>query len=535
MIDEYISIDRINDAEHEAFMEASNVQLGMFHKEILMCEYMLTQSDSTVVTEATAVATQKSNVLSRMLKAIGDFFKWIGGLIRALFQKIASFFTKNKSKQTPDQILNNMNVDQDVNASDGTAAIPLTDDSELKIDSINAIKKSLCVQIEGKQFTFSFSKAYAREIVASLKESTPIINNIHFSKTKSIKPGMGLLHMWIVWPLLINADNSMDIFETAVNATMDYLSGQSPNNDSAKRVVDGIVAWNEISENLPVLTAKNLTKKLTFAELKACERRVNKIRDKFEHFEDFNNTVVKPTMFTFGIGGPEAIEAFLKTVTGVLSGLAQCITSITNCIHQSFVVDASYAGKLSTPDQVGKFVEECVTAQIPPKYIAYNTWYVSNKEIGGYKSGSSVKTGQSRCVLIPKDKDVVYKFPINYFGYKQNKSEHRVYNLMKESGNESLVANIIHTYQNDYVIEMEKVKPFKHATIDAVNPKVSAYIKRVEDAFDTNKTLQSAKINILGDIGSSDNITMRNVLNLGVRKDGTVCAIDYGNIQRSLL
>ena len=97
MIDEYISIDRINDAEHEAFMEASNVQLGMFHKEILMCEYMLTQSDSTVVTEATAAATQKSNVLSRMLKAIGDFFKWIGGLIRALFQKIASFFTKNKS------------------------------------------------------------------------------------------------------------------------------------------------------------------------------------------------------------------------------------------------------------------------------------------------------------------------------------------------------------------------------------------------------------------------------------------------------
>lgn len=193
--------------------------------------------------------------------------------------------------------------------------------------------------------------------------------------------------------------------------------------------------------------------KITMKELTAFSARINKLTNATDKIQNGNNSVEHLES--------ETIEMFNKLVRE-LETCQHGLNTLSNEIGKLYLIKAQYVNSIKDKNNLAKFVEMCIDAGVPPKFIAYNTWLIANEEIRGDKTDfEKVPMGQTRMVFFPKDKSIITKIAFSGRGLTSNKNEVRMSEFIQRSGEEEVI-NMIAPIKGHYgkdcaVIDMERV------------------------------------------------------------------------------
>lgn len=210
--------------------------------------------------------------------------------------------------------------------------------------------------------------------------------------------------------------------------------------------------------------------KLTMKELTTFAAKINQLTNAMDKFQNGNNSLK-------GLDG-ETITAMNQLVRE-LETTQHGINGLANEVGKLYMIKAQYVNSITDKNDLAKFVEMCIDAGVPPKFVAYNTWLIANEEIRGDKTDfNKVPMGQTRMVLFPKDKKIITKIAFSGRGLTSNKNEVRMSEFIQRSKEEEIIkiaAPIVGKYGKDCaVIDMERVvdKVGKHP-----NPKMLSQVK----------------------------------------------------------
>ena len=129
---------------------------------------------------------------------------------------------------------------------------------------------------------------------------------------------------------------------------------------------------------------------------------------------------------------------------------------IKSLVISSDTIAPQYQHKIKSFDKLADFVSTCIKRGVLPKIIMYNTWLVAANEINTQKKYEPV-AGQSRMVLFPKDKSVVYKIAYNGFGVSSNKNENNITKLVRDTDIEKYFALIEKMDSTGSVVMQQRV------------------------------------------------------------------------------
>ena len=193
--------------------------------------------------------------------------------------------------------------------------------------------------------------------------------------------------------------------------------------------------------------------KITMRELTTFSATINRLTNATDKFQNGNNSVDHLESET--IAAMNQLVRELETCQHGLNGLS-------NEVGELYMIKAQYVNSITDKHDLAKFVEMCIDAGVPPKFVAYNTWLIANEEIRGDKTDfNKVPMGQTRMVLFPKDKKIITKIAFSGRGLTSNKNEVRMSEFIQRSGEDeiiSMIAPITGKYGKDCaVIDMERV------------------------------------------------------------------------------
>ena len=184
------------------------------------------------------------------------------------------------------------------------------------------------------------------------------------------------------------------------------------------------------------------------------------------------------------------------------------MNSFLRSVKNVYLVDKHLYGKINSVGKLDKFIYLMMKNGYPSKVIADNIHYTLQDAIPENTSG----TGQTRYVVMPKDKDFVYKCAINVSGLSSNKIEEYVYTQYKKYNAEYMLAAVIDIGKYKCVIKQEKCNTKSQISDDEFNE----FYNHMNDVCAKNQ-----KLPIVSD---------RKKSNLGRHKNGDICILDYGII-----
>ena len=210
--------------------------------------------------------------------------------------------------------------------------------------------------------------------------------------------------------------------------------------------------------------------KITMKELTKFAATINQLTNAMDKFQNGNNSLK-------GMDS-ETITAMNQLVRE-LETCQHGVNELGNEVGKLYMIKAQYVNSITDKNDLAKFVEACIDAGVPPKFVAYNTWLIANEEIRGDKTDfGKVPMGQTRMVLFPKDKKIITKIAFSGRGLTSNKNEVRMSEFIQRSKEEEIIkiaAPIVGKYGKDCaVIDMERVvdRVGKHP-----NPKMLNQVK----------------------------------------------------------
>ena len=213
--------------------------------------------------------------------------------------------------------------------------------------------------------------------------------------------------------------------------------------------------------------------KITMKELTTFSAKINQLTNAMDKFQNANNNLNHLDGKT--INALNSLVRELETTQHGLNGLS-------NEVGKVYMIKAQYVNSITDKKDLAKFVEDCIDAGVPPKFIAYNTWLIAHEDIRGEKTDfKKVPMGQTRMVFFPKDKKIITKIAFSGRGLTSNKNEVRMSEFIERSGEEDIAkmcAKITGKYgKDDAVIDMERIvdRSSKHP-----NPNL---LKKVKDTL----------------------------------------------------
>lgn len=190
------------------------------------------------------------------------------------------------------------------------------------------------------------------------------------------------------------------------------------------------------------------------------------------------------------------------------------MNAITRSLAGVYMIDAKYIGAISDIETLSQFVEKMASYGIPTKYIMYNAHLICMNKLTGKGAQDNPIWGQSRCVFFPpKDKASIIKVAYNPLGKMGNKNEAYITKLLHGTQEGHYLASIKQITKNGYCVSAERVDTSRNGSQLECNQ-----ITRVINA---SSRLEDANIEI----------TDIHPANIGYKKDGTPCIVDFGGVQ----
>lgn len=171
----------------------------------------------------------------------------------------------------------------------------------------------------------------------------------------------------------------------------------------------------------------------------------------------------------------------LLNISNILFGAQLGLNTIASSMKKIYTIDGCYFDTVDDINILSNFVKELITAGVPSKYIAYNSFLISNDNLKGRANIKRPLMGQTRLVFRP-NKLYVYKIALNGSGIDSNRNEQTVSkDLEKDSEIVKLIAPVFDVTDGSVIIKMKNIisngnKPSKYQRDMMVN-KLNDYCK----------------------------------------------------------
>ena len=387
-------------------------------------------SEATAIYEDATAPTQKKNVGKKIL----DFIKKIGELIIRALRAIGTFIKnlfKRKAKSV-DQVLDKLGVPaKNVSPDQGSEVeIPSAEDSEYEIErKCYMAVKPMQIKLEENGSMVITTKDVVASAWLKHKQGTIKANNGSFFQV-----------------YLAHAHN------TAFKAMLD-----KDVQDTIREVADLIstksddLRWSNLSD---IETKLQSVFSDPHKEYRVTLKQINELNDTLVYAMDKMSKVADSTGNDQWASQRSSILNEFSTIMAVLQFGTN---TITGCLKDIYIIDAEYAESISNTDILSKFVGQMISASIPTKYVAMNTWLVSTKDIKGEADAFKPVWGQSRVVFFPPEKSIVHKVAINPYGIRSNFAENSVYGTMQRNNAAELLAKTEKISSNGVILDMERI------------------------------------------------------------------------------
>lgn len=392
--------------------------------------------------------TTKNNVFQKLWDFILRGLKWIAKQFNRLLVWIKNIFSKGRYKKTADQIVDEVISsgfsdsiflsDSDDHNSSLSVSIPSSHKSDTNMndminnDAINVVFKSLKIKFtdEGK-----FNIINAWDIDNRIQHYTNRKPNASQGPVKGKTKGGNAPIINIL--VLLNRPDILQLLEDAIKtiSSNNYLTIRDA---YAKFENEFNGTWNFSDKCYSIEQCMEFQVKL------------NNIIKVLEDFHSVDDKVYKDN---------DVIQ-ILNKISLFVSNLQMCMNALTSAFTNAFIIDRSYYESFKDINALSLFVEKCIESGMPHKYIAYNTYLVSSKELKGDGSNGDENNpiwGQSRVVLFPhNNKDIVYKVALSRWGIGSNKTEYE-FSKKIESKAGHLIALTKDITKNGVITTMERL------------------------------------------------------------------------------
>lgn len=395
-------------------------------------------------TEAVSGATSQ-NAWTKIINFIKKAFDWIAKKLGKLVDWFKRLFSgKTKMKKTPDQIMSEVSGGGKAAVSSAgdkgsvqsagpqpassgqpqqsqklqSVSVPIKSSPKSKVappDHINVLMKNLEVQIgEGGQVTLRFGDA--RKFKTKVKGKY------------SVRPQNAQFAACVVFGaksdgrLLQEMEECIQMF-VAGNIKA-YLNSIGDINHELNNLWTNITSYGHVF-------AGDITT-FTINDLEKAQARVSKISQLIDGIIDAKKA--DPSV----LGEMNTLATSLMIVQFGLNEFAANCAAI-------FSIDAAYIGTITDWAELGRFVSGMITNGVPAKYVGYNAYLAADANLNSAKA-ADVDThfnpiwGQSRLVLYPKDRSIIYKVALSGLGIIGNNTEAKVTNDFKKYGMDQYIA-----------------------------------------------------------------------------------------------
>lgn len=473
--------------------------------------------------EDATTGTTKQNAFHKLWNFIMKGLKWLQKQFSRFIAFIKKIFTNGKVKKTADQAAEDSGLKPNTGSGSDSAAqselsaqsvsntsgskssvnISIPSDkerSQVEMPDINVISKDLIVKFaEGGKFTIDTTDIDDRIKFGSgspKKSQGPIKG-----KSKGGRMRLVTLLMYLNEPeKLTKLEQTItSIFEGKKDFTTIHSLAVSLNNE-----IIGIFDFSD--------------KVYTVDQCLEFQKRLNEMIQKFETFHDDN--------LSFGNPNEREYEDTILIINGIaehLANLQMCMNALTTAFTHAFLVDEKYMNTVNDIETLSKFVETCINAGIPHKYLGYNVYLVSTPALKGNGDNGDQNNpiwGQSRVVLYPnQNKRVVYKVALSRWGIGANYSEYQVSEKMKNKTADCLALTKSIT-ANHAVTSMERLVLPDRNTVREMD------LENLRDILKNDAEKLNMRMDISGDIHAG---------NIGYKDPSDrskFACIDYGWLDR---
>ena len=155
------------------------------------------------------------------------------------------------------------------------------------------------------------------------------------------------------------------------------------------------------------------------------------------------------------------------------------------------LIDKRFYKSIKSLDLLDEFVGRCIQTGVPPKYVAYNAWLISDECIRGTGEYKPI-FGHARATLFPPNKKIVLKIGLSGLGTVSNETESRFSKIFEDMDRVDLIAPVIKDFKNNAIIAMERVD----GKFDLSKAELTNYAKTASKALEDYQKNTGKKLNI---------------------------------------
>lgn len=230
------------------------------------------------------------------------------------------------------------------------------------------------------------------------------------------------------------------------------------------------------------LTPEHHVYEVPVAQLTAVQSWASKL---LTEMEAFTSTDVKVSDLD-----PETIKS-LNMVVRLLMRIQISLNYISSALNNMHIIDRSFYSSIKSIELLDEFVGKCIEAGLPPKFVAYNAWLISNECIRGNGEYKPI-FGHARATLFPPNQKIVLKIALSGLGTVSNETESRFTKIFIDMDRIDLIAPVIKDFRNNAIIAMERV----NGNFDLSSKVLKEYSKKANDALKEYQEKTGKKLNI---------------------------------------
>lgn len=422
-------------------------------------------------TEGTA-GTTKKNLFSRLFGLIIKSLKHISFNLGKMFKWLSNIFKSKKVLATIDQILEDINVqpkeDNNQLSTDGevknggkviSIPIPSNERSEVQVDDK--------IDVMFKDFIMKFDKDRKTVNLDFTRIKKDIMDG-NYGKVKG-QGAARTANILDIARLLVNREHMTRLLEL----------GQMIHDN--KTIDDTFVSKYKLfrqkfdSQLILIFT-------IQLDSIVTLQNDINKLIELISPFSmaDNNEYVFKD----------RAALEWANQFCTFCEVLQFSMNAFSSTLKGSYTVDGRYYETINDVGALAEFVSKSIKAGIPPKYIGYNCYLMSSKEIKGDGSNGNENApcwGQSRLVLFPTNTPNVHKIALSGLGIESNRTEVAVSNEFRKHQGENLITLVTGKTSNYAIIDSEKVQNNRRVEsfdIMSLKAKLNAFTSRFKIPID---------------------------------------------------
>lgn len=230
------------------------------------------------------------------------------------------------------------------------------------------------------------------------------------------------------------------------------------------------------------LTPEHHVYEVPVAQLTAVQAWASKL---LTEMEAFTSTDVKVSDLD-----PETIKS-LNMVVRLLMRIQISLNYISSALNNMHIIDRSFYNSIKSIEMLDEFVGRCIEAGLPPKYVAYNAWLISNTCIRGNGEYKPI-FGHARATLFPPNQKIVLKIALSGLGTVSNETESRFTKIFIDMDRIDLIAPVIKDFRNNAIVAMERV----NGNFDLSSKVLKEYSKKANDALKEYQQKTGKNLNI---------------------------------------